>query len=290
MQTTVTLNCLYADYIAGRLEKKKFEGIIFRAIRKIKFRMPGLGKEDREDFVSWLYPRVSRAIDNYHAIGASFESYINKVVYMSSKEYSRKQIRNSNTELAAWIAQAYSDEREYEYSEAADVQPIAPMGMFENSKNSRKLLLLTLKCSRYVSDDFIERVSSKLGMKAGALSNMVDSLRERKEKREAQMESLREVANRQFCRCLFHERTLQFMKDNPAAARRIKFRLDHCRSKLGKTRKRLSRMQVDPSNAQIAELLGLSKGSVDATLHSLKIRCADVLGGNQSAKSNHMLN
>jgi len=299
MQTTMPLNCLYADYSAGRLDRKKFEGMIFGAITKRKFRLPGFGKEDYEDFVSWLYPRISRAIDSYHTIGSSFDAYINTSIRLAAKEYRWRELRSNNAEAAAWIAQLpdmYACEREFEYYEVADIQPpyaqIALQAeMLGNIKNSRQLLILILKCCRYVSNDFLDKISPKLGMEAEALNGMIDRLKECRKKREARMDSLRELANRQFCRCLFYERTLQLTKDNIVATRRIKVQLGYYRNKLGKTRERLANLRLDPSNAQIAKLLGLTKGAVDATLHTLKRRYVGVkLNVGQTDKDKHILN
>jgi len=299
MQKTVSLNCLYADYVAGRLEKGKFEGMIFEAISEKKYRLCGLGKEDYEDFVSWLYPRISRAIDNYHSMGASFEAYMNKLIHMAAKEYRWQHLRHYNTEIAAWTTQIpdmYANEMELEYcrgSEVADVQSTyAPQAEVPwNIRNSRQLLILILKCCRYVSNDFIENISPRLGMTPDALIDMIDRLKERREKREAQVDALRELANYQFCRCLFYERTLYLAKDTPLVAQRIKAKLEYWRRKLDRTRERLGKLYLDPSNAQIAEALGLTKGAVDAALHTLKTtRRMRIQFHDKGAKDKHMLN
>jgi len=299
MQTTVSLNSLYADYRAGLLEKEKLEGVIFKAIHKIRIRESGFGKEEHEDFVSWLYPRIGRAIDTYRAKGASFETYMNTVVRMSAKEYRRKQLRNHNTESAAWVTQIpdiYSREREFgfcQYFEVAEARPayardIAQTKTDGSIKNTRQLLILILKCCRYVSDDFLERISPKLGMDPGDLMAMINRLKECRQKREVQVDILRELANRQLCRCLSHEKALRATKHNPLAAQRIKSRLESCREKLGKTRGRLARLYLDPSNAQVAEMLGLTKGSVDAVLYNLKAQHSARLPGDRHDK--HILN
>ena len=288
MQSTTSLTCLYADYADKRLEKKKFEGIIFKTILKKIHRMPGFGKEDFEDFVSWLYPRVSRAIDNYNDTGATFGAYIGNLVRLSANEYRTRDMRNYNSEVAAWISQVpdmYACEREPGYLEYSG-NPPAPIDywfdeppeqserreILEDPRNSRQLLILILKCCRYVSDDFLERVAPKLGMEPSALNGMIARLKEGREKRLANKEALRELANYLFCRCIYYERTLQLAKDKPIIAKRIKKRLGNYRNRLEKTRERISKLHLNPSNVQVAEILGLSKGTVDAVLHSLKAR------------------
>jgi len=299
MQSTTTLTCLYADYSANRLEKKKFEGIVFEAIRKKIPCMPGLRREDFEDFISWVYPRISRAIDRYHETGSSFEAYINSLVRLAAKEYRLRQLHGYNTEFAAWISQVpdmYVCEKEFGYLEnfdvsAAQIEIVMRPEKPADAKKSRQLLILILKCCRYVSEDFLEKIAPKLGMDPGDLSEMVVRLKESREKREANKDALRELANHQFCRCIFYERLLQVMKDNPVAFERTKERLEHYRDRLNNTRNRLAKLHLNPSNAQIAKVLGLTKGTVDAVLHSLKARNVPVLRNtNQNGYDNDILN
>ena len=272
MQNSVTLNRRYVDYGAGRLERKIFEGLIFESILKTIPCLPGLRKEDREDFFSWLYPRISAAVDRYRDVGSTFEAYLRGLVRLSAKEYRRRQTRARNAEAAAWIAEvprAYAVEAGGARLDGLEAARKRGRG---NAKNSRQLLMLTLKCCRHVSNDFVEKISGQVGMEPDALRALMDRLKENRKKREGQLETLRELANLQLCRRLFYERTLQMTRNDPEAAGRIKKRLEGCRKKLGKTRERLAKTRADPSNAQIAEVLGVTKGAVDSALHALKAR------------------
>jgi len=289
MQNNATLNCLYTDYSTGRLEKKKFEEMIFKTIYKKIPRLAGFRKEDHEDFISWLYPRISRAVDNYHVMGSSFEAYINSLVHMAAKEYRLERNRDYNAETAAMISQIpemYACERAIGYSDylASTVQ--VQTQEQKNVKNSRQLLMLTLKCCRYISADFLEKISQKLEMEPETLGAMINRLNKNRKKREARAELVRNLANRWFYRCLFYERTLQLTKENPLVAQRIRKQLEQCRGRLAKAREQLAKMSLDPSNAQIAELLGVTKGTVDAALYTYKKRLAN----GRNNKNNHILN
>jgi len=288
MQKIATLNCLYADYSAGRLEKKMFEGMIFRTIYKKIPPMPGCTKEDREDFTSWLYPRISRAIDNYKAKGSSFEAYIGVLVSMAAKEYRMQRARGYNSEIAAWAAQVpevFVHEQRYRYPEHVETAPAQTQNR-KHIRNSRQILMLVLKCCRYVSADFLDKISHRLGVEPDTIAEMIERLKEKREKREAYVENLRSVANRQLWRCFFYERSLHETAKDSETNLRVKKRLDHFRKKLAKSRERLAAMSLDPSNAQIAELLGITKGTVDAALHNLKVRWKNIPG----EQCRHILN
>ena len=271
MQNTTSLNDLYADFSAGLLEKREFEEAILKVIEEDIQRLSGFDREDQGDYFSWLYPRISRAINTYRETGASFEAYIGSLVYLTAKEYRLRQLRSYIAESAAWITQIpdmCACENEPEYDECTVLAPEKPAKL----KNSRQLLILILKCSSYVSADFLERVSPRLGMDPEVLNGMISCLKEQREKRESEINLLRESANCQFFRCVFYERTLQYLPHDSIAAKRLRGQYARGRNRLVKMRKRIEQQRPDPTNQQIAELLGIAKGTVDHTLFVLKTR------------------
>jgi DNA-directed RNA polymerase specialized sigma24 family protein len=277
MQKTQSLNDLYADYAVGLLEKRKFEGLIFRAIQKDirSLCLPGWDREDYDDYTSWVFPRVSRAIDAYREVGSSFEAYIGTMIRLAAREYRLRQTHKSITESAAWMAHApdlYACESIPEYDELVTLGKKEASPISALPRNPKQLLILVLKCCSHVSDDFLERVSPRLGIRPETLNGMIARLRERRVKREQEIQLLRERANSQLCRCIVHEKNLRSMVEDSITAQRLKERLERGRNRLAKIRKRLARLRPDPSNLQIAEVLGISKGAVDSALYSLKAR------------------
>jgi DNA-binding MarR family transcriptional regulator len=273
MHHSYALNDLYAKYTAGLLEKKEFEGAIFKKVRDNVHRLgtAGWNREDSDDFLSWLYLRISRAINTYQEIGSSFETYITNLVHLSAKEYRARQIRGYFQETAAWIAhipEMYVCDHEAEYQEQGAEETESRF----NIKNPRQLLILILKCSSHVSPDFLEKISSQLGMDSHTLSQMIDRLKEQREKRDRDILLMRERVNRQFYRCILFEKKLQSAEEGSIIAERLKKKLEQGRDRLLKMRNRLLRTRLDPSNMQIARLLGVSKGTVDSVLYNLKTR------------------
>jgi len=108
MPNESSLANLYQLYILGELPKKDFEGIIFNYLLK-NFDRYHLFKGDQEkweEFLSWLYPRLARAIDSYQEKGSSFDAYINSLVYCTAKEYQCRETDHYLTESACWQARA----------------------------------------------------------------------------------------------------------------------------------------------------------------------------------------
>jgi hypothetical protein len=266
MQTVIPLNGLFADYSAGLLEKRELEGEIFKAIKEDVRRLGNWDRADNDDYLSWLYPRISHAIGAYRETGSSFESYIGSLVRMTAKEFRSRKFHSYLAESAALMSVSqdmytYEDSPEY-----ACIEEVSDPRLC----NPRQILILILKCCCYVSGDFLERAAPTLGISAEKLNDMVSSLRKLREKRERYNEYLQEKANYQLCRCIFYEKRLKSMPENCIATQRIRDRLERGRERLARLRKRLAKRYPDPSNHQIAKFLGISKGTVDSVLYRLK--------------------
>jgi RNA polymerase sigma factor (sigma-70 family) len=273
MYHSCTLNDLYTQYAAGLLEKKEFEGAVFKKVQDNarRFGMPGWNREDSDDFLSWVYLRISRAINTYQETGSSFETYIGNLVRLSAKEYRARQIRNYFQESAAWIAhvpEMYVCEHEAEYNDY-DTKETEDRGKLNNP---RQLLILLLKCCSHVSPDFLEKVAPQLGMDSETLFQMIDRLKEQRKKRDRDILLMRERVNRQFYQCILIEKKLQSAEAGSIIAQRLQKKLEQGRGRLLRTRNRLIRTRLDPSNQQIARLLGVSKGTVDSVLYNLRTR------------------
>jgi DNA-directed RNA polymerase specialized sigma24 family protein len=275
MRKIISLNGHYDRYSAGLLEKKDFEVLLFNAIREeiSDTNLPGWEKGECDDYMSWLYPRISKAIDTYRETGSSFEVYIRTMVRLTIKEYFVRRTRSHVAESVAWntsVSDMYAFDNEPEYDCTVSEKPgEEKTDRSETVKNPRQLLILVLKCSNYISDDFAEKISSRLGIPHGELSGMINLMREKRAERIKKLELLREKINSLFCRCMVHEKNLSLMT-NETAVLQTKKRLERGKNRLAKMRQKLSRLRPNPSNAQIAKLLGISKGTVDASLFYLK--------------------
>jgi len=276
MQATLSLNDLHARYTNGLIERNIFEGMIFTAIRDSFPSIPGIGREDAEDCVSWLYPRITRAVDRYRDDGSCFEAYIQAMVRLAAREFRAMRTHGYNTETSAWISllpdmrfRAEAAEPPAIYGESLPARPAAV------PRNHRQLLMLVLKCCRHVSDDFIRSASLRIGLDEAILRGMVAALNKDVMKYEARRESLREIANRHLCRRMYYENLMRVTRENPTRYQKAKIGSEIYRRKLDRTRERLAGVRLHPSNASIAEVLGISKGAVDSAIHRLRVQARE---------------
>jgi len=276
----LSLNNLYTQYADGTIGRKEFEGMIYKIIIRDqrRYNLNRWKQEESDDFISWLYPRIHSAIDLYKDKGSSFEAYMNSIIRWSAKQYRRNTADNSITEYAAWaarISDQYVHQEEPDYAEEKNRIPEsakqqAIIADTENIKNSRQLLILILKCYYFVSDDFLEKIAPKAGISKENLKEMIDRLSVIRTKREEDLRNMRESIYSQFYRCMVYEKKLSLLPENSISASRMELRLEKARQRLESMRNRLSKIRTDATNSQIAKVIGISKGAVDASLHYLK--------------------
>jgi hypothetical protein len=191
------------------------------------------------------------------------------VVRWSAKEYRSHIADHQLAEYATWTArfsEMYAGDAEPEYPEAETVPVI------KQARNPRQLLILILKCYYYLSDDFIERAAPAVGLESSRLKMMVEKLRNLRRLHDDRVYFLRERIYCQFYRCIILEKRLDATPENTIRAARLKERLERSRARLEKMRYRLSRTRVYPSNLEIAEIIGIPKGTIDSNLYALKHR------------------
>ncbi|MDR0998870.1 MAG: hypothetical protein LBL70_07365, partial [Treponema sp.] len=229
MQNILALNELYRQYVKGGLGRKEFEGIIFRIMLKNVqyFYFTDWDKDEYVDYLCWLYPRLSNAIDNYREKGYSFSTHIIALVRYSMKEYRSRQADHYITEFAAWTAHAAEMEvhnREPEYLAEMSPDSASPPATLVSSpraktvkvppenipvNNPRQILLLLLKSYYFVSDDFLERIAPAIGMKAEKIRGMIEKLRGWRTRRDEAVRVLQERIVCQFYRCIVIEKRLR---------------------------------------------------------------------------------
>ncbi|MDR2418821.1 MAG: hypothetical protein LBD79_07180 [Treponema sp.] len=261
------LSDLREQYIGKQLSRKDFEGRIFQFLLD-NYQRFHLFDHDRDaftDYLCWLYPRLSRAIDAYKEVGASFDAYIGSIVRWSSKEYRSRAADHRITECACWETRATED-----LATGECTPPYLADENFEPVKNPRQVLILLLKSYFFVSDDFIARVAPAIGVSPYSLTLMINKLRELRKEREEEIRDLQEKLNCQYYRCVVYRRQLESLPETAARRETMRGRLERAQVRYTKIKQRLAAINCGASNSQIARVLGIPKGTVDSTLYTIK--------------------
>ena len=266
------LSVLYQRYITGNLAKKDLEGKIFKYLLENfkRFRLFNGNKDRWNEFLSWLYPRIARAIDLYRDVGASFDAYIAGLVNGASREYRSREIDHYMTEYICWKAKAEEmlfRESEPEYPERKEVS-------IPQDINPRQILLLLLKSYFLVSDEFVERVAQTIGMDIAVVRKMIEELRKRRSMKEAEILALRERLQCQHYRCLTYQKRMMNVQPGTDNYEIAKDRFERAKRRFHAMKKRLCGMRVAASNRMIADVMGIPRGTVDSGLFAIRNRLA----------------
>jgi hypothetical protein len=288
----LSLNDLYLEYSKGGIDLNKFEALIYDYFikNKSKLNFSYLKDDEYEEYISWLFPRIQSAIKSYRDLEASFDVYMGSVFRLAFREYLTRKTNKSITEYAAWtirVSEVYANEEPPVYSFTSEKsEPVLPQvmttqletefsGINSRKKNPRQLLSLVLKCYYYLSDDFIDRIAPMIDIEKDKLKEMVDKLRLMRIKRDDGIRSMQQRIYSQFYRCYIYEKKLSYFDSDSLKADIMKQRLKNARLRLDSMRKRLAGIRTDATNQQIADVIGISKGTVDAQLYQLKAKWND---------------
>jgi hypothetical protein len=231
-----------------------------------------MSNHDRwNEFLSWLYPRIARAIELYKDMGSSFDAYITSLVYGAAKEYRSRETDHYMIEHTCWQARAEEmavQESEPEYSgEKKDIS-------LPKDINPRQILFLLLKSYFFVSDEFVKRVAKTIGMEIGVIQNMIDELRKRRSAKEGEILDLRERLHCQHYRCLTYQKRLTGIQPGSDHYEKLQTRCERARKRFYAMKKRLGGMRMCASNRMIADVMGIPRGTVDSGLYAIRNRLA----------------
>ncbi|MCL2809625.1 MAG: hypothetical protein FWD24_06125 [Treponema sp.] len=272
-----TLNNLFNGYFTGTLERGELEGLVYQYLihNQEKTCLNHWKHDDYEDFISWFYPRLRLAIESYNDTGSSFEAFFTKFIHISAKEYNVRSVINNVTEYCAWSARVpemYVHEEPPVYKVNEINKVFTNLVIEKGRKNTRRILALILKCYYYVSDDFAEKIAPLIGMEIDELKNMLERIKKIRQEKDDNYYYFKERIYRQFYKCIIYEKRLTIVKENTTAYNKLKTKMEKARITLERMRKRLSFIRMEATNKQIAEVIGTSKGTVDASLSRLKIK------------------
>ncbi|WP_461247730.1 hypothetical protein, partial [Treponema sp. R6D11] len=209
-----TLNDLYSMFIERKINRSKFEGMVFIYLlnNQAKIITKKWKNDEYEEFVSWFYPRLNKAIDTYKETGSSFDAYITNIIRTAAREYRMKIVINEVTEQSAWNAQIpeyFTREEAPVYSHDKPEPEIAEIFfLIKGRKNPKQLLALILKCYYFLSEEFIEKIAAYTEIDIKILREMIDKLRIMREKREEHIYRTKERIYGQFYRCIVYEHRL----------------------------------------------------------------------------------
>lgn len=255
--------------MAHQFSRKEFEERIYRFLVNEHQRFHLFKNETKDDFIdylNWLYPRMKRAIDAYKEVGSSFDAYIGSLVHWSFKEYWSRAAKRRVIEYAYWETIAVEE------LEAGEYIPTYLLDeSFQRVKNPQQILILVLKAYAFLSDAFIARVLPALDVTPDCLAGMLDKLRNMRGKQDDKVRKLQEKLHYQYYRCLVYLRQIASLPEELEWRKKtLQASLERAQKRYTAIKQQLASSNRMASNSQVAEIMGIPKGTVDSTLYLMK--------------------
>ncbi|MFA6505562.1 MAG: hypothetical protein WCT14_05650 [Treponemataceae bacterium] len=270
------LHELYERYLSGTISRTKLECALFTFVRDQpwRYKLGGWGDEERNDFIGDLYPTIRKAIDSYTDTGSCFDAYLYSVVRWSAIGFRFRATENVAMERAYWrtlSAETTCDpESDYEPDNEGGREKINK----SVSKKRRQILALTLKCCLMVSDDFCRRIAPSLSMEPEELHNAINGLRTKIAGRMQRRRDLEEQAAAQYYRCVVLEAKAAAVPEGGARREKFERSASFARKRLENLRAEASRISIEATNREVASVMRVPKGTIDASLFFLRRRSA----------------
>ncbi|MCL2093665.1 MAG: hypothetical protein FWH12_05650 [Treponema sp.] len=263
------LSKLHHQYQQGELDRKDLEGRIFSFLLNNyeKYRHIRASHDWWGEFLSWLYPRISRSIDLYQDRGSSFDAYIMGLIQGAAREYRSREADHYITETMWWLAK--SEEMKTHEGEPDYADPSQDDSLPEDL-NQRQVLILLLKSYHFITDEFMRMAAKRLGMEGEEIMLMLNELRTRRSAQEERIRKLREQIHCQHYRCLAYQKRMHYAQPGTDYHMRMQLRYLRARKRFFSMKKRLEGMSVTASNKLVADVMGIPRGTVDSGLHALR--------------------
>ena len=259
-------------YLRGAASRAELESAIFTFIRDNPWRFK-LERWDRDkllEFLSWFYPSIRNAIDTYRDCGSSFDAYLNSLVHWASLGYRIRNFEEDAMESAYWTERAVESTRDPEATYEPDIQDEAEAPPTPEIRKRRQVLALTLKCCMFVSDDLCGRIAPALSMQPAELRTKIGDLRTRVQSRYWRRKECEEKAATQYYRCIVLKAKIDASAEGSARRSKYERSLAFARKRLKNLRREISKIPIEASNKEVADVLGVPKGTVDASIYFLK--------------------
>ncbi len=244
----------------------------------------GLDEDACGEFYERFQPRLVRMLGRYREQGRSFDAYLHTCLGWQLCNFARARRAGerrweADLRMAAGGDQAVASPpadldggTDQEALPAAGIPP-ALSALLRTPADRRNFLFFALKCPGLSSDSKGEAAAAAAGVTLSRLRELELLLAERGAARRARLRELAARRNGAFCAARLLETELRCETD-PDRRQALQARLQKATRRMRTAMERMARVGLAPTNREIAEVLGIPKGTVDSGLYFLKRKLA----------------
>ncbi|MBN2049170.1 MAG: hypothetical protein JW760_01895 [Spirochaetales bacterium] len=268
--------------LACRESGEGYEDLV-REISLITYHYPkrkyGWNEDQCGDFFCSLIRRIPGLIERFEYSGIQFESYLYSTLTWQMKTFSDQRKKQSAYDrvLAAPSFSLLQESPGYSAPESPEIPPpeliqhlkIDSRGIIRDRTVSLRVICMILRNSEFMDDAMVSQASRLCGCTPEWLEACIIHLRERMADRRSAVEELQRKRSRCFLRVCMLQDTLRRETDADTISLFLR-QLKEEQQVLSSLTQQISRYPLYPSHREIAQVLGIPKGTVDSGLHYLK--------------------
>ncbi len=278
------------------------ETIVNRIGLYVYYRYPSrksLTEDERSDFFLYFFPKIPSLIERFVYTGKPFDAYLNTSLKWQLKTFRAGRFQREKRYRCVGRSLFWYSAEEGDpftaFGEQPFPRPAAPVpfdrgralenadipwrirrafrigkdGLIHDPPCQRRLLLLILKSAYQIEPEQVEILAVIGGFEPELILSLVDCLRARVFRREPRFRELDVRRNLALSRLFRAEESL-FRAADPRERERLSDLIADSRSRLSGYLKELRNLITCPTNREVAELLGIPKGTVDSALYNVK--------------------
>ena len=223
------------------------------------------------DFYLSFHSRIDNVINHFDYNGSSFMTYLNMTLKWHSRSFLQKMAKEARMEslLEREVQIVYDYEIPRTGPKDEEVKKITvaseKMGI---SFKSGALFYYLMNCSN-LSDTAIKRLAVYFGMTEAVFFEFIAALRDRFADRTFRYNRLIQRKNEIYF-SLIKKEYEYFEENDPEKKNQLKGKIEIIRRRLDNIREDLQSYPNQPTHRDIAEVLGLSRGTISSSLYKLR--------------------
>jgi len=235
-------------------------------------------EDDCGDFYCFFIPRVPGLLRRFEYRGRAFEVYLIACMRWQFRSYANRRIRRDRSATVArsrefWPSPVTEPDTVSESPApvewARELLKVDQDGRIGDPVMARRVILIALKASQEVDAPTIQRVARLTGVTEEWLRERIDLLHSRLRERRERRALLRKRRDQAFFRLRDFESRLR-NESRISVRTRLATLIEQESAHVANSRRALSRVPVSPTHRDIAEVLGIPKGSVDSGLYYMR--------------------
>ncbi len=251
-----------------------------------RFRLEYLDEDTRGDYLVSIYPRLGRIIEQFDPERAAFSTYIRSVVRLSWRTFTQERYGSEarqkvyNTEEATHLLSLEAEhartvgcasmvcDNEPAYMLDQALCPHTNLSRKKQEVRARRLYLLACKSGLMLDDRMLGRIAARIGFDRDFLRDKLEEIRASCGTKKERLQKCIEKRNCYYIRtqqCLYE---MKYLDTESSRYFALEKEYHYCLRRWKDMHRQVLRKISTPSNRFLADKLGISRGTIDATLAS----------------------